>query len=152
MTTKNLITTNEVDKKYNKYNNRNSCSICYDDNNDDNWMKDIVSSMACPQNKIKTSQPVALVLIPQVPGPGPIATVGSSDLPHRPGRSHQCHSCVSHSHMCNTVLVAGSRGNAIFHLRYKTRAVPFIRSHNLQIAHKLVSSSLSLHIGINRAD
>ncbi len=62
MTTKNLITTNEVDKKYNKYNNRNSCSICYDDNNDDNWMKDIVSSMACPQNKRKTNQPVALVL------------------------------------------------------------------------------------------
>ncbi len=26
------------------------------------------------------------VLIPQVPGPGPITIVGTDDLPHRPGR------------------------------------------------------------------
>jgi len=51
--------------------------------------------------------------------------------------------------MCNTVLIVGSHGNAIFHLRYKTRAATFIRSHNLQIAHNLVSSSLSLHFSIN---
>ena len=39
------------------------------------------------------------VLIPQALGPEPItAVVGLYDLPHRPGQSHQCHSCVSWSH------------------------------------------------------
>jgi len=42
------------------------------------------------------------VLIPQVPQPGPITIVATSDLPHRPGQSHQCHSCVSQSHQCHS--------------------------------------------------
>jgi len=37
-------------------------------------------------------------LIPQVPRPGPITAVVTGDLPHRPGCSAQCHSCVSQSH------------------------------------------------------
>jgi len=44
-----------------KYNKRNSHSIYYDNNNDNNWIEDIATLMTCPQNKGKTNLPVALV-------------------------------------------------------------------------------------------
>jgi len=41
----------KVDKKNERYSKRNSRSIYYDDYNDDNWMKGIAPSTACPQNR-----------------------------------------------------------------------------------------------------
>jgi len=45
----------KVDKKNERYSKRNSQSIYYNDNNDDNWMKDIAPLTACPQNREKNN-------------------------------------------------------------------------------------------------